>query len=156
MAKISQTSITLELETLSCDEVGNGIVMLDITVEEAMELMTLLKERFSDNKIDLMPHPSSTTLEYPPGVRSTRTMINKANDDGSQSDNMWDKDDECEYVLDTHVSAMPNWELEYSNLYNKVGDMMWRIHYEQKTLTSSEITHLWDSLRKNHPNPTKV
>lgn len=49
MAKISQSSITLELETLSCDEVGNGIVMLDITVEEAQELRKLLNERFNEN-----------------------------------------------------------------------------------------------------------
>lgn len=91
MAKISQTSITLELETLSCDEVGNGIVMLDITVEEARDLMNLLKERFETNT--LLEYPSdvrgfkmtptdsfanpggndplagTTTLEYPPGVR---------------------------------------------------------------------------------------
>ena len=64
MAKISQTSITLELETLSCDEVGNGIVMLDITVEEARELMNLLNERFDADK------PIGGPLQYPEGVRT--------------------------------------------------------------------------------------
>jgi len=61
MARISQTSITLELETLSCDEVGNGIVMLDVTVEEAQELRRLLNERFNENTF--------VELNYPPGVR---------------------------------------------------------------------------------------
>lgn len=129
MAKISQTVITLELETLSCDDVGDGIALLDITVEEAIELMNLLKERFESST----PLASSTTLQYPPGVRN---WTNCSTSEPIKSD--------------------VNWELEYSNLYCKVGDMVWRNHYEQRTLTSSELAHQWDSLRKNHPNPTKV
>ena len=92
MAKITQTSITLELETLSCDDMGDGIVILDITVEEARDLMNLLKERFSENTAELHypegvrgfkmtptdafanpggndPLAGTTTLEYPPGVK---------------------------------------------------------------------------------------
>lgn len=129
MAKISQTSITLELETLSCDEVGNGIVMLDITVEEAIDLFKQLKERFET----YTPLSGTTTLEYPPGVRN---WINCSASEPVKSD--------------------INWELEYSNLYNKVGDMVWRLKAKNDTIFSNTPSVEWDELRKKMPNPTKV
>lgn len=91
MAKISQTSITLELETLSCDDMGDGIVMLDITVEEAKDLMNLLKERFGEK----LQHPV-----YPHHVRGTVNGFEKVN---QGADKQWLEE---RYGVDNWEDAM--------------------------------------------------
>lgn len=59
MAKIHATTVALEIETLAFHDAGDGIVMLDITVEEAQDLFQQLKERFE----------TYIPLQYPSGVR---------------------------------------------------------------------------------------
>jgi len=60
MAQISESSITIKLNTLAVDEIGSGVVDVEVTIEEARELYTLLKERFE----------TYTPLQYPQGTRT--------------------------------------------------------------------------------------
>lgn len=59
MAKITQASISLELNALDSSLSADGTLNVDLTIEEAQELYKLLKERFE----------TYTPLQYPPGVR---------------------------------------------------------------------------------------
>lgn len=93
MAKISQTSITLELETLTCDDMGDGIVMIDVTVEEAQELMNLLKERFDEKP----QHPV-----YPHHVRGSVNGFDNVNHD---LDRKWLEE---RYGIDNWEDTMEN------------------------------------------------
>lgn len=95
MAKITQASISLELNVIHVEHISEGISVITLTIEEARDLMNLLKERFSENTVepawshypegvrgfkmtptDAFANPGgndplagTTTLEYPPGVR---------------------------------------------------------------------------------------
>lgn len=59
MAQISESSITLKLNTLSIKDGYNNVIDVEVSVDEARELFMLLKERFETH----------TTLQYPPSVR---------------------------------------------------------------------------------------
>ena len=59
MAKITQASISLELEVLDYEEASNTALSINLTIEEAQSLYKLLKERFE----------TYTPLQYPHGVR---------------------------------------------------------------------------------------
>ena len=59
MAKITQASISVELEVLDYKEASNTALSINLTIEEAQSLYKLLKERFE----------TYTPLQYPPGVR---------------------------------------------------------------------------------------
>ena len=60
MAWISENSITIKLQTLSFKENGCGVVDVEITPDEAKDLMKLLNKRYGGEKVD---------LTYPPNVR---------------------------------------------------------------------------------------
>lgn len=93
MAKISQTSITLELETLACDDMGDGIVLIDVTVEEAQELMNLLKERFGEK------------LQYPVYPHHVRGTVNGFDEVNRDLDRKWLEE---RYGVDNWEDAMDN------------------------------------------------
>ena len=67
MAWISENSITIKLQTLSFKENGCGVVDVEITPDEAKDLMKLLNKRYG----------GTSHIVYPPNVRSNEGCLDK-------------------------------------------------------------------------------
>lgn len=89
MAWISENSITIKLQTLSFKENGCGVVDVEITADEAKDLMRLLNKRFG----------GTSHLVYPTNVRG----VNPERDNGYYT--AWLEE---QYGVDNWEDAMDN------------------------------------------------
>ena len=67
MAWISENNITIKLQTLSFKENGCGVVDVEVTADEAKDLMRLLNKRFG----------GTNHIVYPDNVRNTEGCLDK-------------------------------------------------------------------------------
>ena len=96
MAWISENSITIKLQTLSFKENGCGVVDVEVTADEAKDMMELLNNRFGEK----VQHPV-----YPHYVRGTVNGFEEVN---QGADKQWLEE---RYGVD-------NWEDGWRTAYN--------------------------------------
>lgn len=93
MAWISENSITIKLQTLSFKENGCGVVDVEVTADEARDLMELLNNRFGEK----VQHPV-----YPHHVRGTVNGFERVN---QGADKQWLEE---RYGVDNWEDAIDN------------------------------------------------
>lgn len=146
MAKITQTSISLELNALDSSISSDGNLNVDLTIEEAQSLYKLLKERFSDS--GWIHYPTNVRDTGMPGPLWSGAYANPGgNDPLAGTTNI-----RGAYFTPTADTAEHDWAMEYSNMYHKLDDIAYRAR--GTTDVAQVLTHV-QQLLKGSPKPTK-